>query len=196
MKTIHSIAVFCGSSNGNHPSYSEAAFNTGKAISMNGMKVVYGGARVGLMGKVADGALSAGGEVIGIIPGFLKTKEIAHENLTELITVETMHERKLKMHELSDGIITLPGGYGTMEELFEMLTWAQLGLHAKPTGLLNINGYYDSLVKQIEVMSHDMFLRNSDAQRLIVANDVESLLAMMKTYEAPAAPKWITEETT
>ena len=191
-----SIAVFCGSSTGNHKAYAEAAFHTGKAIAMAGMKVIYGGARVGLMGQVADGALSAGGEVIGVIPSFLKTKEIVHNHLTALIIVETMHERKLQMHELSSGIITLPGGFGTMEEMFEMLTWAQLGLHPKPMGLLNTNGFYDHLCQQVQVMTDEGFLRDTDAQRLLVASDVDKLLALMASYTAPEAPKWITEETT
>lgn len=193
---MKSIAVFCGSSGGRSDNYASAAFATGKHIAAQDMHLIYGGACVGLMGQVADGALSAGGTVIGVIPAFLKTKEIMHPGLTELIVVETMHERKLQMHELSDGIITLPGGFGTMEEVFEMLTWSQLGLHQKPIGLLNINGYYDSLHTFIGVMVQEGFLKETDAQRLLIHEEVETLLRMMQQYEAPATPKWITEETT
>ncbi len=163
---------------------------------MAGCRLIYGGARVGLMGAVADGALSVGGEVIGVIPGFLQTKEIAHTGLTELITVETMHARKLRMHALSDAIIALPGGWGTMEELTEMLTWAQLGLHQKPIGLLNTDGFYNGLVQLIATMQSAGFLKAEHAAMLAVADKIESLLAALTTYEAPTAPKWITEATT
>src|SRR6185437_5733025 len=121
-----------------------------------------GGACIGLMGAVADGVLDNKGKVIGVIPGFLRSKEIAHEEVSEMIVVESMHERKLKMHELSDGVITMPGGWGTMEEMFEMLTWAQLGLHGKPIGLLNVNGYYDSLISMINNMTDEGFLKESN----------------------------------
>lgn len=193
---MKSIAVFCGSSGGAHPAYAAAAFRTGQLIARKGMRLVYGGACVGLMGKVADGALAEGGEVIGVLPSFLKTKEIMHDGLTELIIVATMHERKLRMHELSDAIITLPGGFGTMEEVFEMLTWAQLGLHAKPVGLLNTNGYYDALQQLVGTMTAEGFLRENDAGRLLIDQDIEPLLAAMAQYKAPATPKWVTEGTT
>ena len=134
---MKSVTVFCGSSMGTDPIYKSQAFLLGKTLAQQNIKLIYGGAKVGLMGAVADGALSENGKVIGVLPHFLGTKEIAHESLTELIRVESMHERKTKMSELSEGVIALPGGFGTLEELFEMLTWGQLGLHQKPIGILN-----------------------------------------------------------
>ncbi len=196
MPHITSIAVFCGSSTGFEPIFQNAAYEAGRAIAAKGCRLVYGGARVGLMGAVADGALSAGGQVIGVIPGFLQTKEIAHTGLTELITVATMHERKLRMHALSDAIIALPGGWGTMEELTEMLTWAQLGLHQKPIGLLNTGGFYNGLVQLIATMQSAGFLKAEHAAMLLVNDEIESLIAALAAYEAPATPKWITEATT
>ena len=148
------------------------------------------------MGALADGALENGGEIIGVIPGFLKTKEVAHENLTRLITVNTMHERKLKMHELSDGIITLPGGWGTMEELFEMLTWAQLGLHNKPVGLLNINGYYDALKALTDNMVTEGFLNEFVNATLLINGSIEDLLTQMDAYKPMVTPQMVTKQTT
>ncbi len=188
---MKSIAVFCGSSSGFEESYMSATREAGRIIASGKYNVVYGGACVGLMGAVADGALEAGGRVIGVLPSFLQTKEITHTGLTELIIVETMHERKLKMHELSDAIIALPGGFGTMEELFEMLTWAQLGLHGKPIGLLNTNNYYEHLHLFVQGMTTAGFLSQNDAGRLIIENDIAILLQKMNEYIAPAAPKWI-----
>jgi uncharacterized protein (TIGR00730 family) len=195
-QSLTSFAVFCGSASGLDPVFAEIAYKAGGAIAASGAQVVYGGSRMGLMGAVAEGALDAGGAVIGVIPGFLKTKEIAHTGLTELITVENMHERKLKMHELSDAIIALPGGWGTMEELMEMLTWAQLGLHTKPIGLLNISGFYNGLLELIHTMQSQGFLKPSFADMLIIKDDMEQLLAAMAAYEAPVVPQWITEERT
>lgn len=157
--------------------------------------LVYGGAKVGLMGAVADGALAEGGEVIGVLPHFLKGKEIAHFGLTELILVDTMHQRKTKMNDLSDGVIALPGGFGTLEELFEMLTWAQLGLHQKPIALLNVNGYYDSLVALIQTMTDQALLKETNQKMLLVGNDINDLLQQMEDYVAPVVGKWIDEET-
>ena len=150
--TMKKITVFCGSSAGKDPKFKKTAFQLGKTLAKKEIGVVYGGGRVGLMGAVADGAMKHKGTVIGIIPIFLATKEIAHHGLTELIVVDTMHERKMLMSELCDGVIALPGGFGTMEELFEMLTWTQLGLHQKPVGLLNTNGYFDDLLSFIQKM--------------------------------------------
>ncbi len=196
MAAPSSIAVFCGSSSGLDPIYSAIAYEAGVAIARSGARVVYGGSQLGLMGSIADGALSAGGEVIGVLPGFLKTKEIAHTGIQQLITVDTMHERKLLMHELSDGIIALPGGWGTMEELTEMLTWAQLGLHSKPIGLLNVNGFYDGLLLLIRTMLLQGFLKPAHATLLVVQNDIQSLLETLAAYEALPRPKWISEATT
>ncbi len=193
---MKSIVVFCGSAQGNNSIYKDAARVLGATLAQAGIKLVYGGAKVGLMGTVADAAIEAGGEVIGVIPEFLRTKEVAHEALTELIVVDNMHERKLKMHELSDGIIALPGGWGTMEELFEMLTWAQLGLHNKPVGLLNINGYYNALAALCDTMVSEGFLPADVRGMLLSSDDANELLAKMHDYVPINTPKWITGKTT
>jgi len=193
---MKSITVFCGSSLGTDKAFEKEAILLGETLAKQNIGLVYGGAKVGVMGAVADGVLQAKGKVIGIIPQFLRTKEVAHENLTELIMVKTMHERKTKMYELSDGIIALPGGYGTMEELFEMLTWAQLGLHQKPIGLLNTNGFYNDLIRLIENMVDKGFLKQINLEMLIVSDTVNDLLIKMKNYKAPTVQKWITNETT
>jgi len=157
--------------------------------------LVYGGANVGLMGAVADGVLDKGGEVIGVLPNFLRSKEIAHEHLTELILVETMHERKTKMNDLCDGIIALPGGFGTLEEFFEMLTWAQLGLHNKPIAILNIDGFYDALITFIQTTVDKGFLKEANRQMLLISDNIPDLLYKMKNYTAPRVGKWITKNT-
>lgn len=189
------IVVFCGSGEGYNEVYRETAYDLGGMLASRDIDVVYGGAKVGLMGALADGALEAGGKVIGIIPFFLKTKEVAHEGLTELITVDTMHERKLKMNKLSDGVITLPGGWGTMEELFEMLTWSQLGLHKKPIGLLNVNGYYDALKALCSNMVQEGFLSENVNDSLLISESAEELLLMMDAYTPPPVSQWLTERT-
>lgn len=192
---MKSVTIFCGSSSGTDPIYKSYAALLGKTLANRGIQIIYGGAKVGLMGAIADGALGEGGKVIGVLPGFLKTKEIAHEGLTELIMVESMHERKMKMHELSDGIMALPGGFGTLEELFEMLTWGQLGLHRKPIGLLNINGFYDNLNMLLETMVDQGFLREINFKMLLMSHDIDELLIQMSNYVAPVVGKWINEET-
>jgi uncharacterized protein (TIGR00730 family) len=146
------------------------------------------------MGAVAGGALSEGGKVIGVLPNFLRSKEIAHEGLTELILVDSMHERKTKLHELSDGVIALPGGFGTIEELFEMLTWAQLGLHKKPIGLLNIHRFYDPLNSLLKRMVAKGFLKKTNFDMLLVSDEIDELLEKMDQYSAPDVPKWITTD--
>lgn len=193
---MKSITVFCGSSLGTDEAFKKEAILLGETLAKQNIGLVYGGAKVGIMGAVADGVLQAGGNVIGVIPQFLRTKEVAHDNLTELIMVKTMHERKTKMYELSNGIIALPGGFGTMEELFEMLTWAQLGLHQKPIGLLNTNGFYNDLIRLIENMVNKGFLKQINLEMLIVSDTVNDLLIKMKNYKAPEVQKWITNETT
>jgi uncharacterized protein (TIGR00730 family) len=193
---MKSIVVFCGSGDGYNDAYREAAYELGKTLAGREIRVVYGGAKMGLMGAVADGALENGGNIIGVIPYFLKTKEVVHEGLTELITVETMHERKMKMHELCDGIITLPGGWGTMEEMFEMLTWGQLGLHSKPVGLLNVNGYYDALKALCDNMVQEGFLNECMNATMLVSESIVELLEQMDNYVAPEAPVWVTKQTT
>jgi uncharacterized protein (TIGR00730 family) len=188
------VTVFCGSSIGAEEIYKSQATLLGQTLAKRNIELVYGGAKVGLMGAVADGALSEGGKVIGVLPNFLKSKEIAHEQLTELILVESMHERKSKMNELCDGVIALPGGFGTLEELFEMLTWAQLGLHKKPIAILNINGFYDSLNVMIQTMVDKGFLKEVNQQMLLVSDNIDELLDKMKNYVAPTVPKWINKE--
>ena len=186
------IVVFCGSSAGHQPIYMQQATLLGAALAKRNITLVYGGAKVGLMGAVADGALNAGGEVIGVLPHFLQQKELAHTGLTDLILVDTMHERKTKMNELSDGVIALPGGFGTMEELFEMLTWGQLGLHKKPVGLLNVNGFYDALQLLSQTMTLQGFLTPENRDMLLCSNDINDLLAQMESYQPPVKTKWIT----
>lgn len=185
------ITVFCGSSFGTEEIYKEQAELLGKILAKQNIALVYGGANVGLMGAVADGALSENGTVIGVLPNFLRSREIAHLGLTELILVESMHERKTKMNDLCDGVIALPGGFGTLEELFEMLTWAQLGLHKKPIAILNINGFYDSLLELLQTMSKKGLLKEANQKMLLVSDDIEDLLNQMENYIPPTVGKWI-----
>lgn len=193
---MQNIAVFCGSSEGYNEAYREAAFELGAMLASRGIGIVYGGAKVGLMGAVAEAALQYGGKVTGVIPHFLKHKEIVHESLTELIAVNTMHERKLQMNRLCDGVIALPGGWGTMEELFEMLTWGQLGLHSKPIGLLNVNGFYDALTAMCTNMVQEGFLNETVNNSLLSSSSAEELLDMMAQYTPPPVPQWLSERTT
>lgn len=192
---MNRITVFCGSSLGTAEIYEVKAKLLGQKLANAQIELVYGGAKIGLMGAVADGAIMEGGKVIGVLPNFLKSKEIAHEGLTQLILVDTMHERKTKMNDLCDGVIALPGGFGTLEELFEMLTWAQLGLHQKPIGILNTNGYYDDLIKLLNVMVSKGFLRKINEEMLLISDSIDGLINKMKNYEAPIVPKWISKET-
>lgn len=168
------IAVFCGANTGRDPGILHAAQEMSRTIVERGMGVVYGGGHVGLMGAVADAALEAGGKVIGVIPGFMVEKELAHQSITELIIVRDMHERKMRMHELSQAVVVLPGGFGTMDEVFELLTWRQLGLHAKPIGVLNVNDFYTPLLEQVARMERDGFLHGPT--RILAARDVRGLL--------------------
>ncbi|WP_269236849.1 TIGR00730 family Rossman fold protein [Flavobacterium flavigenum] len=188
------ITVFCGSSFGTEEIYTQQAVLLGETLAKQNIELVYGGANVGLMGAVADGVLNNGGKAIGVLPDFLRSKEIAHLGLTELILVESMHERKTKMNDLCDGVIALPGGFGTLEELFEMLTWAQLGLHKKPIAILNINGFYDSLIQLTENMVSKGLLKDVNQQMLLVSDNIDDLLNKMKNYKAPTVGKWIEKE--
>ncbi len=185
------IVVFCGSSTGHEPVFASEAFRLGQYLAQQGIELVYGGAKVGLMGAVADGVRRGGGRVIGVLPYFLRTKEVAHEDLTELILVDSMHERKLKMHGLSDGVIALPGGFGTLEEMFEMLTWGQLGLHRKPVGLLNTDGFYDDLLHMTDTMTRKGFLKEENRCMLLTDTEIESLIHQMRHYQTPGVGKWI-----
>ena len=174
LRSMQYIAVFCGASAGHDPVYMSSARAVGRSIAQRGLGVVYGGGHVGLMGAVADAAMEAGGKVVGVIPGFMTERELAHDRVTELVMVRDMHERKMVMHQRSQAVIALPGGFGTMDELFELLTWRQLGLHAKPMGLLNVNGFFDGLVEQMARMERDGFLHG--ATRVITAVEVDELI--------------------
>ncbi|MGG0666861.1 TIGR00730 family Rossman fold protein [Viridibacillus arvi] len=193
MKTL---AVFCGSSNGASDIYVEVAKKLGKELVKRDITLVYGGASVGVMGAVADAVLEAGGKVIGVMPSFLEKREISHKNLTELIVVDSMHDRKEKMAELADGFMALPGGPGTLEEFFEIFTWAQLGLHQKPCGLLNINHYYDPLITLFNHMSDEQFLHEKYRTMALVDVDPSGLLDQFNSYEAPTVKSYITEKQT
>ena len=188
---IRRIAVFCGSSRGTERIFEEQAYELGKTLAVQNIELVYGGANVGLMGTVANGVMENGGKAIGVLPVFLKKVEIANLNLTELVMVDTMHQRKAKMNELSDGVIALPGGFGTLEEFFEMLTWAQLGLHRKPVALLNVDGFYDALLALVDTMVDRGFLRKENREMLLVSDNIEDLLDKMRKYEAPSVGKWL-----
>jgi uncharacterized protein (TIGR00730 family) len=191
---MKSVVVFCGSSSGTNEIFKTQAILLGKTLAEQNIRLVYGGANIGLMGAVADGALDAGGEVIGVLPKFLQAKEIAHQHLTTLILVDSMHERKIKMNELCDGVIALPGGYGTMEEFFEMLTWAQLGLHKKPVALLNINGFYNNLNLLTTTMVDAGFLKQVNKEMLLISDNINDLIKLMLNYKAPEVGKWIEEK--
>ena len=184
---MKSIAVYCGSATPADPRYVDLGYHVGKTLAQRGIGVVYGGGRLGLMGAVADGALEAGGEVIGIIPKALVGLEVAHQGLSQLHVVDTMHQRKQAFTDLSDGFLTLPGGTGTMDELWEALSWAQLGYHSKPVGLLNVAGYYDGIVAYWEMMQDVGFLRPQHRDLLISSNNLIDLLAEMSAHE-PAQP--------
>ncbi|PYI55979.1 TIGR00730 family Rossman fold protein [Paenibacillus flagellatus] len=187
MKTV---AVFCGSGNGSDPVYRNEARALGEALAANGLDLVYGGATVGCMGAVADAVLAAGGRAIGVIPRKLVDVEIAHDRLTELHVVDTMHERKAMMAERADGFIALPGGTGTLEEWFEVFTWAQLGYHRKPCALLNVNRYYDPLLSLFDHMIGQGFMKEPYKRLIVTDRDPEALIRKLQTYEADYAPKW------
>lgn len=178
------LAVFCGSNNGVSDVYRDGAIELGKELAKRDITLVYGGASVGMMGVLADTVLKEGGQVIGVIPRVLEEREISHSHLTELYTVDTMHERKAKMAELADGFITLPGGPGTMEEFFEVFTWAQIGLHQKPCGLLNINHYYDLLISMFDHMMGQGFLQEKNRSIITVDSNASALIDKFQTYKA------------
>ena len=188
---MKSVCVFCGSSAGSSPQYIVAGRTLGETLAGSGIRVIYGGAAVGIMGAVANGALESGGEVIGVIPGFLSKKEIRHEGLTELITVDSMHQRKQKMAELSDGFIALPGGFGTLEEFCEILTWAQLGLVTGPVGLLNVDGYFDHLLALFDHMVSQELLKPQNQALVLHDGTIEGLLNKMTRHKPKPVPKWI-----
>lgn len=188
---MRSVGVFCGASPGGDPAYSAAARAMGGAIAGRGLALVYGGAKVGLMGALADAALAAGGEVFGVMPEALMDKEIAHMGLTRLDVVPSMHERKARMAEMADGFVALPGGVGTMEEIFEIWTWGQLGFHAKPAGFLNVLGYFDHLKAFVDHAVGEAFLKAPHRDMLIFKADVTEMLDGLAAYKPPVVEKWI-----
>ncbi len=196
MRELKSITVFCGSSEGNDNHIISDAIKLGETLAKNEITLVYGAAKIGIMGIIARASLDLHGKVIGVIPEFLKLREVVHLGLHELITTNNMHERKLKMHELSDGFIALPGGFGTLEELFEIITWAQLGLHQKPIGLLNSNGFYDDLINMLERMTMKGLLKFENLSLLIVDDNIDTLLDKMRAFKPKSVPKWLKVERT
>ncbi|WP_437685354.1 TIGR00730 family Rossman fold protein [Sorangium sp. So ce176] len=191
MRTLSRICVYCGSNPGASPAYREAAVRLGELLAARGIGLVYGGGRVGLMGAIADAALARGGEVTGVIPHFLNQREIEHRGLTELHVVETMHERKAKMAALSDAFIALPGGIGTLEELFEVWTWTQLGSQEKPVGLLDVQGYYRPLTAFLDHVVSEQFMKSGHRAVLQVADDAEELLALLAAWRPSVEYKWM-----
>ena len=186
------VCVFCGASSGRLAAYSEAARAFGEAVAARGLGLVFGGGRVGLMGAVADGALSRGAEVIGVIPQSLVDRELAHGGVSALEVVGSLHERKARMAELADAFVALPGGFGTLDELLEQLTWSQLGLHDRPVGLLDVEGYWRPLIALARHATEEGFVRESDLRSIAVADDAEALLDRLErmTGEARPRPKW------
>lgn len=191
---MQSVCVYCGASPGADPAFADAASEVGRLLAASGRTLIFGGGRVGLMGAVADAALSAGGRVIGIIPQALLEKEVAHQGLSELRVVGSMHERKALMADLSDGFLALPGGLGTMEELFEVWTWGQLGLHTKPYALLNVRGFFDPLLAFLDQLVQQRFLRPEHRAMLLVGTDANSLLTDMAVHRPANEPRWIDRE--
>ena len=190
-----SICVFCGASPGKRPIYIDTAREVGRTLAQQGLRMVYGGGSVGMMGAVADACLEAGGEVIGVITRKLNDLEVGHDNLTEIHIVETMHDRKAKMAELASGFVSLPGGVGTLEEMFEVFTWAQLEIHSKPCALLNVEGYYDRLYAFLQHVVDERFLLREHGEMLLLGDDFEQLLARMRSFEPVKLDKWVDRKT-
>ena len=188
---VHRLCVFCGSNPGCDPAYLSAAEALGEALVARRWGLVYGGAKVGVMGAVAEAVLAGGGEAIGVIPQALVRKEVAHEGLTRLEIVDSMHERKQRMADLADGFVALPGGLGTLEEIFEVLTWAQLGMHSKPCGLLNVAGYFDPLLEFLDRAVAERFVRGAHRSMILVEETPAALLERVEGYEAPRVEKWL-----
>lgn len=190
------ICVFCGSQVGRRPRYAAAASALGTLIGQRGIGLVYGGGKVGLMGVVAEAALAAGGEVIGVIPQRLVNRELGHGGITELRVVDSMHQRKAMMGELADAFVALPGGYGTFEEFFEVVTWMQLGIHRKPCGLLNVGGYYDMLLALLDHAAGESFIRPHHRGLVLVDSDPAMLLQQIHNYRAPLVEQWLEPDQT
>ena len=190
MHNIKSVCIFCGSSKGFSSKYTEISEKLGRQLAENNIEIIYGAGNVGLMGVVAEAALAAGGRVVGVIPEFLKKWEVYHENLTELIVTQTMHERKWIMEECSDSVIILPGGFGTLDEFFEILTWKQLHLHKKPIGILNIDGFYDPLLAHINNMVENGFVKEINLELFVTADSIDGLLEKMQDSRVSFTDKW------
>ena len=191
---MRSIAVFCGSSEGSDLNILNDAHNLGKLLAQRHITLVYGAAKIGIMGKVAQAVIDNKGKTIGVIPEFLRIKEVVNSNLTELIVTQNMHDRKVIMYDKSDGFIIIPGGFGTMDEFFEITTWGQLGLHTKPIGILNSNGFYDHLLAQAKVMVERGFLKQENLDAVVVDTTINGLLEQMENYRPLPAPKWLNKE--
>lgn len=195
---MQSLCVYCGSSDDVGAAYFEAARATGRALARRGLTLVFGGGRTGLMGALAEAVLQAGGKVVGVIIPSMNTPALAHAGLTRMDVVPDMHARKARMHELADGYLALPGGYGTLDELFETITWAQIGAHRKPVGLLNVNGYYDSLLAMLDRATHEGFIYPEHRAALLTADDPDRLLDAMERHRPPeeAIRRWMRQSGT
>jgi len=187
---MKSICVFCGANFNGDPNLKQAVELLADVMVSQNIALVFGGGKVGVMGLMADAVLERGGKAIGVIPGFLMDKEVGHTGLTEMHVVENMHQRKQLMNDLCDGIITLPGGFGTLEEFFEVLTWLQLGLHKKPIGILNVNGFYDFLLKQMDVMVEQCFLKPTNRELVLTSGDATELVSLMQNFSAEPDEVW------
>jgi len=193
MKTV---CIYCGSSPGRDPIYIDSAREMGKILAKQEVTLVYGGGSVGLMGALADSVLESGGKVIGVLPRFLDDKELGHESVTEMIRVNSMHDRKLTMSQISDGFLGMPGGFGTLEELAEILTWVQLGLINKPVGLLNVNHYYDHLIAMLDRMVDERLLKQENRRLLIESEDPAEILDLMRSFKPSVVEKWMQKDQT
>ena len=191
---MKSISVFCGSSEGNDEIIISQAYRLGVEFAKNGITLIYGAAKIGIMGQVAKGVIDNEGKTVGVIPEFLKLKEVYHPNLTELLVTDNMHDRKVIMYERSDGFMILPGGFGTMDEFFEITTWGQLGLHTKPIGILNLNGFYNDLLELADTMVKKGFLKQINLDAVVVDTTIDGLLDKMNNYNPLPSPKWLKKE--
>jgi uncharacterized protein (TIGR00730 family) len=194
MGELRRVCVFCGSKHGRQTAYTVAAQKLGRVLAARGIGLVYGGGDVGLMGEVADAVMAEGGEVLGVIPTFMVDHEVAHHGITQLEVVDSMHARKARMSELADGFLGLPGGWGTLEELFETVTWAQLALHGKPVGVLNVGGFFDELLSFLDHATSEGFVKETHRGLLLADDDTDRLLDRMEAHVAPADTKWIDED--
>jgi uncharacterized protein (TIGR00730 family) len=193
--SVSSVAVFCGSNTGVDPAYKDAAVSLGHLLAARGLDLVYGGGDVGLMGVLADATLAAGGSVHGVITRALEEREVAHRGLTSLEVVESMHERKAAMADRADAFIMLPGGFGTLDEFFEVVTWTQLGIHQKPCGLLNVSGYFDSLVGFVEDASSQRFIQENYRELVLIDADASTLIEKLETWTPSTSEKWLDRRT-